>query len=97
MITGRVRSPLTDVGGKAAAARRIQAQVNRDADAQGRPHMDLINEEEQARILALMEASTWPERWTGHQVRGNVLIPHVMADGVMQPLLLDDMSGEVSP
>ncbi len=74
----------------------IQAQVNREADAQGRLCIDLINEEEHARILALMEANTWPERWTGHEVRGDVLMPQVLTDGVVQPLLLDDASGEVS-
>ena len=29
------------------------------------PCVDLINAEEQVRILELIEANTWPERWTG--------------------------------
>ena len=74
----------------------IQAQVNREAKAQGRLRIDLINEEEHARILALIEANTWPERWTGNEVRGDVLMPLVITDGVVQHLLLDGMSGEVS-
>ena len=67
----------------------MQEQVNQVARLQGRPCIDLINAEEQARILELIEAKTWPERWTGHEVRGDVLIPQVIADGVIQPLLTE--------
>jgi DNA sulfur modification protein DndC len=74
----------------------IQALVNQEAEAQGRLHIDLINAEEHARILTLIEANTWPERWTGNEVRGDVLMPQVVADGMVQHLLLDDFPGEVS-
>jgi DNA sulfur modification protein DndC len=67
----------------------IQHQVNVAAREQGRPGIDLINAEEQARILELIAANTWPEKWTGHEARGDVLLPQVLADGVLQPLLLD--------
>ena len=57
------------------------------APTQERPLIDLINDEEQARILELIAADTWPDRWRGREVRGNVLIPQVIADGIMQPML----------
>ncbi|MBV9688401.1 MAG: phosphoadenosine phosphosulfate reductase family protein [Ktedonobacteraceae bacterium] len=63
----------------------IQEQVN--TAAQGRPCIDLINREEQQRIVELIAADTWPERWTGHEVRGDVLMRQVLADGIIQPLL----------
>nr|HET6902327.1 phosphoadenosine phosphosulfate reductase family protein [Ktedonobacteraceae bacterium] len=66
----------------------IQQQVNDGAHVQGRPCIDLINEEEHARILTLIEANTWPEKWTGEEVRGDVLLDQVLADGVLQPLLV---------
>lgn len=66
----------------------IQSEVNTAALALGRPTIDLINQEEHARILELIEANTWPERWTGEEIRGDILIPQVVADGVMQPILL---------
>lgn len=65
----------------------IQKRVNTVAQQEGRPCIDLINAEEQARILALIKANTWPRKWTGDEARGDVLLPQVLADGVLQPLL----------
>jgi DNA sulfur modification protein DndC len=65
----------------------IQDDINAAARLQGRPLIDLINEEEHARILELIEADTWPDRWTGREVHGDALIPLVLAEGIMQPLL----------
>ncbi len=67
----------------------IQEQVNRDAQRQSGPCIDLINPQEQQRILDLIEANTWPERWTGQEIRGDVLIAQVLADGITQPLLTE--------
>lgn len=65
----------------------IQQRVNQVAQRHGRPSIDLINEEEHARILAMIAADTWPQRWTGQEARGDVLLDQVIADGVLQPLL----------
>jgi DNA sulfur modification protein DndC len=70
-----------------AAVLTIQDEVNQVAHTRGRPRIDLINAEEQARILELIAADTWPDRWTGQEVRGDVLIPLVLAEGITQPLL----------
>lgn len=68
----------------------LQNQVNDAARVLNRPGIDLINAEEHARILELLAANTWPEKWTGDEVRGDVLLPQVLAEGVLQPLLIDD-------
>ena len=57
----------------------IQAEINIDAREQGRPIVDLINIEEHARILELIEANTWPCRWDGTEETGNELIERVRA------------------
>lgn len=49
----------------------IQEEVNTAARAQGRPLIDLINEEEHARILELIGANTWPYRWDGTEETGD--------------------------
>lgn len=33
------------------------------------------------------DAGVWPQGWDGTEVRGDVLLPQVMEDGSVQPLL----------
>ena len=68
----------------------IQEQVNRVARALRRPCIDLINEEEHQRILTLIEGNTWPDGWKGDEVHGDVLLDQVIADGIVQPLLVGE-------
>lgn len=70
-----------------ASVLAIQDEINRSAFAHGRPCIDLINEVEHARILELIEANTWPDRWTGDEPLASALLPQVLAEGVIQPLL----------
>ncbi|MDP3909087.1 MAG: phosphoadenosine phosphosulfate reductase family protein [Gemmatimonadales bacterium] len=65
----------------------IQRRVNEAARAEGRPPVDLLDAEEEARIRDLIEAGTWPQRWTGEEPRGDVPLDAVFADGSVQPLL----------
>ncbi len=65
----------------------MQEQVNQIARIEGKPCIDLINEEEHQRILDLIACNTWPDGWTGNEVHGDVLLDQVLADGVVQPLL----------
>lgn len=69
----------------------IQTEVNEAARCLERPLIDLINAEEHARILELIEANTWPDRWTGDEVRGDVVLPQVIADGIIQPIMLEEV------
>lgn len=66
----------------------IQNEINAAACEQGRPMVDLINEEEHARILALIAANTWPDRWDGTEVTGDVPLPRTFPNGMVQPLLV---------
>ena len=46
---------------------RIQDQVNDQTQRIGRPVIDILNDEEKARILELINADTWPEGWNGNE------------------------------
>lgn len=65
----------------------IQAEVNEQARALGRPGIDLLNEEEEARIRELIAAGTWPDGWSGDEPNANVMMDKVFQDGSVQPLL----------
>ena len=65
----------------------VQSAVNAEAERHGRPHVDILNEEESARIIELIDARTWPEGWDGTEPLGNVSLPIVFNDGSEQPLL----------
>lgn len=65
----------------------IQEEINRTAREQERPLIDLINGEEEHRILELLAANTWPDGWDGTEIRADVLTAQVVADGLLQPLL----------
>lgn len=49
--------------------------------------IDLMNDKEHARILELIAANTFPDKWTCLEVRGDILMRHVFADGITQPFL----------
>ncbi|EIE46699.1 phosphoadenosine phosphosulfate reductase family protein [Pseudomonas aeruginosa] len=65
----------------------IQAECNAAADRLGRPHIDLINAEEEARIRELIAAGTWPDGWGGDEPIATTPLDKVLADGAVQPLL----------
>jgi len=65
----------------------IQAECNDAARAAGRPPIDLLNAEEEARIRELIAAQTWPQKWDGSEAIGDELLDKVFADGSVQPLL----------
>lgn len=65
----------------------IQDEINEAAHVEGRPIVELINEEEHGRILELIEANTWPNRWSGDEEIGDMLTDRVMHDGSVQAIL----------
>lgn len=69
------------------AVLQIQDEINEQARAEKRPEVLLINNEEFGRIRELMEANTWPNRWSGEEQVGDELADRVMRDGSIQPLL----------
>lgn len=69
----------------------IQAEVNDAARSLGKPELNLINDEELARIEELIAANTYPERWDGTEHRGDEWLPEILPDGSIQPLLFDEI------
>jgi DNA sulfur modification protein DndC len=66
----------------------IQAEINARADAYGRPRIDLLNAEEEARIRELIALRTYPRRWSDADPDATELIPQTLGEGLVQPLLL---------
>lgn len=65
----------------------IQAEVNEAAARLGRPGIDLLNTEEEARIRELIAAGTWPNGWDGDEPTADTPMDIVHPDGAIQPLL----------
>ncbi len=65
----------------------IQKEVNVEALSTGRPTISLINPEEEARIRELIELKTFPNRWSGEELRGDIMLPEVYPNGDKQLLL----------
>lgn len=60
-------------------------------DIQQRARVDLINDAERSRILELIAANTWPNKWVGDEINGAELIDAVVVTGlgdlVIQPTI----------
>ncbi|MEZ3134250.1 phosphoadenosine phosphosulfate reductase family protein [Stutzerimonas kunmingensis] len=65
----------------------IQNEINEAARRLGRPQVDMINAEEEARIRELIAAETWPDGWDGDEPVATTPLDKVYADGSVQPLL----------
>jgi DNA sulfur modification protein DndC len=59
----------------------IQNEVNVKAIELNRPLIDILNKEEEQRILQLITLKTWPDRWTGEEVKGDVILDKRYNDG----------------
>ncbi|WP_246697012.1 phosphoadenosine phosphosulfate reductase domain-containing protein [Methylobacterium planeticum] len=70
----------------------IQDEVNASADALGRPRLDLLNAEEEARIRELIALGTWPDGWDGDEPTADTPLDAVYPDGTVQPLLIGALS-----
>lgn len=66
----------------------IQAQVNDVAVQLGRPVIDILNVEEEARIRELIAARTWPNGWEGDEPTADTPMDMVFRDGNVLPLLI---------
>lgn len=70
----------------------IQAECNAAARAAGRPLLDILNAEEEARIRELVAAGTWPRGWTGDEAIGDEQLDPVETSSVER---VRDESGRV--
>ncbi|MEB3233705.1 MAG: phosphoadenosine phosphosulfate reductase family protein [Leptolyngbyaceae bacterium] len=69
----------------------IQSEVNQAAEQLSMPKISLINDEERDRILELIEAETFPEKWDGTEPHGDEWFEEILPDGSIQPLLFDQV------
>lgn len=65
----------------------IQNEINSYAEKWERPSISLIDHEEENRIMELIQADTWPDKWTGDEDTGDIQHDVVLADRIIQPLL----------
>lgn len=72
---------------------KIQQQINETATEQGKPMISLISPEEHVRILELIDANTWPDKWSGEEETGDVAYDRVLGEGVVQPLIFSEEKG----
>ncbi|WP_244421486.1 phosphoadenosine phosphosulfate reductase family protein [Allomesorhizobium alhagi] len=66
----------------------IQAECNAVAQRLGRPLLDILNHEEEARIRDLIAAETWPNGWDGDEPAADTPMDSYFSDGSVQPLLV---------
>lgn len=59
----------------------IQSEINESARTQGKPEISLISDEEHARIIELINAKTYPDKWTGDEMRGDEMTDKIYRDG----------------
>lgn len=55
--------------------------------------VDLINQEEVAAILKMIEAGTWPNGWDGTEPIATTPMDETLAEGVVQPVFIDLLKG----
>jgi DNA sulfur modification protein DndC len=68
----------------------IQSQCNEAAIKLGMPLVDIINPMEEARIRELIANKTFPEKWTGDEITGDVPIETIYSDGSIQKILFNE-------
>lgn len=66
----------------------LQSEINVAASEQGRPPIDLINAEEEARICELIAARTYPNKWSDADPDATLLIPQAVSEELTQELLI---------
>lgn len=62
---------------------RIQDQVNDQAERIGRPAIDILNNDEEKRILELINLNTWPDGWDGSEPVASIPHHRMFDDGAI--------------
>jgi DNA sulfur modification protein DndC len=84
------RGPLTMEARRMGLAEVLSVQREINEAAKGMPEVSLINEEEELRILELIDANTWPNGWSGLEDLGTVQRDEYYRDGSIQPLMFGE-------
>lgn len=67
--------------------------LERILDIQRRADVDLINEEEEARIRELIAARTFPDKWDGDEPNATAWLDRINEDGSVEPILYRELVG----
>lgn len=65
----------------------IQDSCNAVAVRDGKPLVIIIDADEEERIRELIKLRTFPNRWTGEEITGDVIVESIYADGSIQKRL----------
>jgi DNA sulfur modification protein DndC len=55
---------------------------------------NLINPEEAERIMGLISMKVFPQKWSGEEPTGDIILDKVYADGSVMPVMFRDWIGE---
>lgn len=69
----------------------IQDRIAADAARLGMPEVNLIDDEERAAILQMIEAEVWPRGWSGDEARADEVFEEINRDGSVQVSFLSDL------
>lgn len=84
--------PLTMEARLAGLRAVLDLQTECNARRGDMPAIDLINADEEFRIRELIDAGTWPQRWTGDEMRADTPTDEIRRDGSIQSVMLDLVS-----
>ena len=65
----------------------IQNEINVRALSIDMPLIDIINAEEESRIRELIANKTFPNKWDGDEIGGEVIVNKIYNDGTILPVL----------
>jgi len=70
----------------------VQDEINTDPkrDIATQPFVSLISFDEAARIRQLIDAETWPQGWSGDEMRGDEQRDQIYRDGTVQPWMFEE-------
>lgn len=68
----------------------VQEIINLEARKLNRPVISLINDEEFWRINTLIQLKTYPDGWTGDEMRGDEMTDKILRDGTIQPWMFEE-------
>ena len=81
--------PMTMDARRMGLAQILGIQASCNALRGEMPPIDLINAEEESRILDLIASNQWPDRWTGDEMRADTPTDDIRRDGSIQRVMLD--------
>lgn len=81
--------PLTMEARLAGLRHVLDIQTECNAHRGDMPAINLINDDEEFRIRELIAANTWPQRWTGEEMRADTPTDDIRRDGSIQSVMLD--------